>query len=750
MEREELCRSLDAYANALNNREEFEKKITENYIDKHKKLIKNYISVQHNTRALLIDGEWGCGKSYFVKNSLIPYLKTEKINNDSFSEPKYYIPVYVSLFGVSSIASIQEIIYASFLEAVCTDDKSENSKTAFRNIYLFGSKLALGIGNFFNVGEDVNGVASSIGDQILHAKKEQIILIFDDFERCQVDTIELMGFLNNLCENNEYKMIIISNEKEIIKQENEIALALQKQVSLLDLHFNSKQNEVKKKPSGLKIFKAISDSSVMKGIDTRNDSINQHVLELFEKDKQYNITREKLVGLTIRYNPDLEEVYQLIAEKFATDDEHNKLLNSYKKTVVSLLNEINTKNLRTLGEIFNCIEFILDRCKLYLRPHLVDDCKKHAIDTKKTVCTIKDEIVSYIVRTACEYSEGSPVYNWTDGARFGLVDFGTQLNNEHSYGYAFVDEYWQFLNVDEDTIKDDFNKRVTEALELLVSRKENSIHKELALYTLSSGNCWNQETASALLEQLKNELSNKEYEAIEFKNIIELLIRINDPQTGMYSGLLGEDDKTFEIDKDNNQILLYGRPFFKLVDIPEYVDLMLRYFEDTNFYIDKQMLEYHSKDLSKVEQYNQYIKPIIDRIDEEENKNLNVTENGNSIFDSINDDLFTFIKSNHDSYIRKHQFFSIYGYDSFDNILIQNDPIAIYQLSETISSIYNISNLRDFFVADLDVIEKLYSSLYEDRLNNRKKYNVNLDRDKEMRLRELEVNLHGYLRKLRE
>ena len=69
----------------------------------YNKLIQNYISGQHNSRALLIDGEWGCGKSYFVKNSLIPYLKTEKINNDSFSEPKYYIPVYVSLFGVSCL-----------------------------------------------------------------------------------------------------------------------------------------------------------------------------------------------------------------------------------------------------------------------------------------------------------------------------------------------------------------------------------------------------------------------------------------------------------------------------------------------------------------------------------------------------------------------------------------------------------------------------------------------------------------------
>ena len=44
------------------------------YLDR----IKNYIFDDRFTRALLIDGDWGCGKSYFVKHTLVDEIeKTE-------------------------------------------------------------------------------------------------------------------------------------------------------------------------------------------------------------------------------------------------------------------------------------------------------------------------------------------------------------------------------------------------------------------------------------------------------------------------------------------------------------------------------------------------------------------------------------------------------------------------------------------------------------------------------------------------
>ena len=37
--------------------------------------VKTYLSISHSG-SLMISGEWGCGKSYFVKHELLPYIST--------------------------------------------------------------------------------------------------------------------------------------------------------------------------------------------------------------------------------------------------------------------------------------------------------------------------------------------------------------------------------------------------------------------------------------------------------------------------------------------------------------------------------------------------------------------------------------------------------------------------------------------------------------------------------------------------
>lgn len=41
-----------------------------------------------------------------------------------------------------------------------------------------------------------------------------------------------MGFLNNLSENKEYKIILVANEQEINRDEDEIAMALKYEIAL--------------------------------------------------------------------------------------------------------------------------------------------------------------------------------------------------------------------------------------------------------------------------------------------------------------------------------------------------------------------------------------------------------------------------------------------------------------------------------------------------------------------------------------
>ena len=48
-------------------------------IEDYLKRITNYIFDSRLSRALLIDGDWECGKSYFVKNTLVDTIDKTKV-----------------------------------------------------------------------------------------------------------------------------------------------------------------------------------------------------------------------------------------------------------------------------------------------------------------------------------------------------------------------------------------------------------------------------------------------------------------------------------------------------------------------------------------------------------------------------------------------------------------------------------------------------------------------------------------------
>ena len=64
--------------------------------------ISNYIRM-NNSGALMITGNWGCGKTFFIKNTVIPSVKGSLGKNI----------IMVSLFGITDLSEIPErILYA--------------------------------------------------------------------------------------------------------------------------------------------------------------------------------------------------------------------------------------------------------------------------------------------------------------------------------------------------------------------------------------------------------------------------------------------------------------------------------------------------------------------------------------------------------------------------------------------------------------------------------------------------------------
>jgi len=159
-----------------------------------------YIKQENTDFAILIDGNWGSGKTYFVKNEF--RSRIEKCNCVIEGQEEQYSLVYVSLYGLSSVDELQKRL---FLEV----NPKMKTKVAQIGGFLIGK-----VGGIFSAGideEDKKNLLSIFG-----GIPKQKILVFDDLERLSNDMLnEVLGFINSYTEHQGLKVIIIADEAKI-------------------------------------------------------------------------------------------------------------------------------------------------------------------------------------------------------------------------------------------------------------------------------------------------------------------------------------------------------------------------------------------------------------------------------------------------------------------------------------------------------------------------------------------------------
>ena len=166
-------------------------------------ILEQYITTPNTDHAILINGEWGSGKTYYFKNIIKPKLEKFIYSND-----KKYKCIYVSLFGLSEIDEIMNLVIA----------EKFNMNNKVGRISLGALKTITGISSVFGF-KDLNLKEISNNfklDELLNL--ESNILCFDDLERIssKVEAIDVLGFINsNFVEHRKIKTIVICNEKEI-------------------------------------------------------------------------------------------------------------------------------------------------------------------------------------------------------------------------------------------------------------------------------------------------------------------------------------------------------------------------------------------------------------------------------------------------------------------------------------------------------------------------------------------------------
>ena len=243
-----------------------------------------YIKLSNPQYAVLLKGKWGSGKSHFI-NEYKEHLKT--------NEHKF---IYVSLYGVTSYDEIE----TKFLETI--HPRLYNKKT------IFAGKIAKQfLKGTLKIDWDDNGQENAeLETKIPDFKPEDLlntkdyILIFDDLERCSINIINLLGYINFFVEHQSYKVILIANEEELEKTD--------------------KYTQIKEKLVG-KTYEFISDvpsayySFLTELKNTNNIKENVllketlNILELFEKSQSNNLRalRQTLLDFERFYDKVLDE-----------------------------------------------------------------------------------------------------------------------------------------------------------------------------------------------------------------------------------------------------------------------------------------------------------------------------------------------------------------------------------------------------------------------------------------------------------
>ena len=175
-----------------------------------------YCCEEQHLGALLLTGEWGCGKTHLIEKELSEALKST------------HFIVRVSLLGVDSVTALNNAVKKQWLYT-CTpflgklDKKGERIKkdglfAVIKSILMSVNPVSGGIASAIVSVDPLEYIPLEPVVEDFHEKgtKKRVVLVFDDLSRSKLDLNIVIGTINEYCENMGFPTIVIG-EEEFVK-----------------------------------------------------------------------------------------------------------------------------------------------------------------------------------------------------------------------------------------------------------------------------------------------------------------------------------------------------------------------------------------------------------------------------------------------------------------------------------------------------------------------------------------------------
>ncbi len=636
-----------------------------NYYDSVLKTIDYYMRDKDLNNAFFINGKWGSGKSYFINNILSKHI----------SKKYDFKIIYISLYGMVSVEEIAKQIYSKLI----ADSRIKKNRNRNRNPlkrrsiaaeYAKDTAIATAKNLIPMLLAKVYITLPKIEDYWKYITLQKIILIFDDLERSRIDTIELMGYINNFVEEYSIKTIVVGNEEEI-KQRFYIDDFIGKVVAVKNLKLPIVEEEGKSKSILFEEHKIIDkiDGGL---ISTNLNTITKKIEYLFPTYENYDKIKEKLIGYTYEFSPPIRDLFELLVE-----------------------DEVIKRNLDYIENVY------IDRECCNLRTFIFS---KHAyIQLSDTVSELDlknyDEIIDIIVENIfyCSLELKNPTNKLNENP------YRVFTTSKKNVPQSVVNEMYGIIKKYLNTFELDFEifaLKLFDFDDLISEYKfeiENSL-KKLQTYWLDKDDDYIKSSLNEILEMLKQNTLNIQ----NYPTLISYIYLYNDIF----------DKTNINIEEIIKQMLLNIKSCNEKVAQDFGVNLHVSYWPEDKEKMSKQLDELREE----IENHNL---SIIDQSINSLLKNNNWSE---EFLINIRDE------KKAGKFANEKNFASLIDVALLSKLIITGSAVDMSNIYQAFKFVYSFSNLKDFFRNDLENLSKLRESLSDGVLQVKSKvlsYSIN-------------------------
>lgn len=625
--------------------------------------IMSYVKNRIYNYAVLIDGDWGTGKTYFIQKSLIPNL-----------EKSGYMPIYISLYGINSTDTVSQKIALSLLTNKIPADKKSVAKQCLPAIGSF----VLPIGQTL-----LNVTGMSILEPLLKSPVEDIpwdtifkkfsdsrtrIFIFDDLERCSLPINEILGYINSLVEHESEKVLIVANQQAIGKMSLRNDLEAKYQVVL---NPQLKLTEKVRNPS--QPYFTSQDNLVDQRVTEFTPAqLKQHTAELFSENVLYKEIKEKLVGQELYFRPTLEKTLPHIIDESSLGEEVKEVLIKSLDNIIVVFKQENCLNLRSFQASLLTFSRIWD---------LPFDKSINPLDRRQLL----EDLFVAILHSTIQQKKGGHRYKWEDGKSYDKYSYSQRMLDFTRYflGFKFVEDYIFESTLNSENAVSTINTYVQNEITKPREKSHDPIQKTSQFWLMEDSE----------VEDLYNELyeciGTHDYTHIELFRLLSFAHKLS--EIGFSVDVSQFSQKIYNAINHMEPLSKENMGYFRM----SMFDGSFLSSDSPSFPIFKQQCD----DLLAL-----VGKKFRDREDDQIVSLLNDNDGWGQKF-------YDYAFANRDTFLSNRAFLSKFDVSVLADKLHSSSANDWEAFRRSVSLIYNFSNLGDFYYNDLESIKMLKKKL---------------------------------------